>query len=76
MDNESVVNLRYADVSLTTVRREWCFSHSERFVTFHWSRHEYGGSGEELQLTNFLYSVRDNAALMSRAKQNLYIVGH
>ena len=31
--HESVVNLKYADVSFTTVRREWCFPHSERFGT-------------------------------------------
>ena len=25
--HQSVSNVRYADVSLTTVRREWCFAH-------------------------------------------------
>ena len=31
--HEAVVNLRYADVNLTTVRRERCFALSERFET-------------------------------------------
>ena len=32
--HESVSNVKYGVVSFTTVHREWCFTHSERFVTF------------------------------------------
>ena len=68
--HESVTNLTYAVVSLTTVRREGSFALSERFVTLPLvtSRISREGRGVTMKFTD---DVRDSAPLMLHQNRHL-----
>ena len=79
LKGEYASNVRYTVVSLTTVRRETCFSHSERFVTLLLVTSRISREGRCVRAYNdlkFTDDVRDSAPLrnVDVALSNLKVI--